>query len=101
MSERNKWTGAMSRRWRAHFEPLLPLPCSKCGKPVLPGQPWDVDHLVPREFGGLELGADNLWPAHRSCNRSAGGRRRAKLTNRGRQSKQNDGAQLASDGIRW
>jgi hypothetical protein len=38
----------------------------RCGRPILPGQPWDLDHSDDRV---AYLGA-----AHRRCNRSAGGR---------------------------
>jgi len=56
---------------------------------------WEVDHSVPRAFGGTDR-ITNLLPAHISCNRSkqAGssrsargqhGRRRAPLSGNGRQ----------------
>jgi hypothetical protein len=41
--------------------------CVRCGRPILPGQPWDLDHSDDR--------ATYLGPAHRRCNRSAGGRK--------------------------
>lgn len=50
-----------------------PMTCAICRDPILPGQPWDLDHTVPVAAGG-EHGP--VAPAHRSCNRSkgAGGR---------------------------
>lgn len=41
-------------------------PCSRCGRPMLPGQALDLDH---RDDGGGLLGF-----AHAVCNRRAGGR---------------------------
>lgn len=37
--------------------------CTRCGEPINPGQPWDLDHRP-----------DGQWPAHAACNRAAGGR---------------------------
>lgn len=59
-------TGAW-RRTREHFARALPLPCSVCGLPVRPDQPWHLDHVVPRAKGG-KGGA--VWPAHKRCNLS-------------------------------
>lgn len=67
---------------RAQWRPRLPVPCCRCGKPVvpnpqLPHDGWQVDHWpVPREQGGTET-----WPAHSLCNLSAGGKRGAAITN--------------------
>jgi hypothetical protein len=38
--------------------------CTRCGEPIDPLDPWDLDHSDDR----------SRWvgPAHRSCNRSAG-----------------------------
>jgi hypothetical protein len=45
--------------------------CARCGRPILPGEPWDLDHIdVPYADGG---GGRRL-PSHSRCNRSAGGR---------------------------
>lgn len=74
------WSGYTVTKARAHWAARLPLPCFQCGKPVLPGQSWHVDHMTPREFGG-SLGIENTWPSHARCNTSAGGKRRAAITN--------------------
>lgn len=54
---------------------LLPLAygkaCPLCGKPMLEGQPLDLDHVVPRVMGGSG-GPTRI--AHRRCNRRAGAR---------------------------
>jgi 5-methylcytosine-specific restriction endonuclease McrA len=47
--------------------------CWLCGRPALPSDPLEVDHVIPRSAGGkTERG--NLHAAHASCNRSRGGR---------------------------
>ncbi|MGH8835719.1 MAG: hypothetical protein ACRDWG_12120 [Actinomycetes bacterium] len=53
--------------------------CARCGRPILPGQPVDLDHTDDR--------AGYLGWSHRRCNRSAGARkgnaaRRAQLSQR-------------------
>lgn len=40
--------------------------CSRCGHPITPGSPWDLDHTPDR--------TGYLGPAHRGCNRAAGAR---------------------------
>ena len=46
--------------------------CAYCVK-FVPWDQYDVDHIVPRAYGGKhELG--NLRVSHRSCNRRAGSR---------------------------
>lgn len=67
------WGGSATRRARAHFLPLLPLPCSRCPFEVYPDQRWHVDHLVERALDGTD-DLTNLWPAHARCNEAAGGR---------------------------
>lgn len=72
-----KWSGSNVRKSRANWAVQLPVPCSRCGKPVMPGSSWHVDHWpVPREMGGTDT-----WPAHAMCNMSAGGKRGAEITN--------------------
>ena len=71
------WTGWQSTKARRYWQPRLPLPCCRCGRPVMPDSQWQVDHWpIPREFGGTET-----WPAHSLCNMSAGGKRGAEITN--------------------
>lgn len=65
-------THGSTRRWRAaraEFAAMLPLPCSVCGLPVLPGSEWHLDHVIARVHGGREV-----WPAHKACNLSKGAR---------------------------
>jgi hypothetical protein len=59
------------------------VPCWRCRRAILPGQPFDVGHRDPNGGHGL----DNLAPEHRhktaSCvgNRADGGRMGAAITN--------------------
>lgn len=67
------WSGSRVRSARAHFTPLLPLPCARCGLDVTADMAWHVGHQVDRALGGgHEL--SNLWPEHKRCSESAGGR---------------------------
>ena len=43
----------------------LPLPCTRCGALVHPGQEWHLDHTTPRSQGGHDADAR---PAHAHCN---------------------------------
>ena len=42
--------------------------CARCGLPIEPGEPWDLDHSDDRTH--------YLGPSHLSCNRGASRRRR-------------------------
>ena len=60
-----------------------PVACWRCGRPIHPGQPWDVGHINDSATSDLE----DLAPEHRhgttTCigNRRAGGRLGAAVTN--------------------
>ena len=70
--DRSKWSGPHRRtaeRWRPY---AVGKPCNRCGKPMLPGEPVDLDH---DDVNGGYLAphpADSF--SHASCNRSAGAR---------------------------
>jgi len=73
------------KRWANHAAKArkeiavqLPLPCHHCGRPVHADTPWDVGHIVDLAHGG---DAKAYTAAHRSCNRSAGGKAGAAKTN--------------------
>lgn len=68
-----KWGGSYTRKARARLEPLLPLPCAKCGLPVTADMRWHAGHQQDRDQGGTN-DPSNLWPEHGSCNEAAGGR---------------------------
>ena len=60
------------RRLRLLWQSRLPLPCTRCGRDVLPSHAWHLDHsVVPASRGGSDLEAR---PAHAWCNLSAGAR---------------------------
>ena len=75
-----KWAGRQVTTARTHWKARLPLPCFRCGKPVLPTQRWQVEHIVERVYGGAH-GIGNQWVSHATCNESAGGRIGAAITN--------------------
>lgn len=60
------------RTLRASFAARLPLPCARCGLPVLPGSRWHLGHRVDRVNGGTH--EHGVWPEHERCSTSAGGR---------------------------
>jgi hypothetical protein len=52
----------MHRRIREYWTPVVNMgacSCARCHEPIVPGTPWDVDHL---DDGTSQ-------PSHASCNR--------------------------------
>lgn len=79
--DRAGWAGR-TQAIRKRLEPTLPAPCvQRCGRLVEPGQLWDVAHLTDLALGG---DLHHYGVAHRSCNRSAGGRLGAAMSNKRR-----------------
>lgn len=80
MSRHHLGQATALRAARAHWAGLLPVACPRCGRPIIPETPWDVGHIIPAEAGGTTA-LENTRPEHRHCNRAAGGRRGAAITN--------------------
>lgn len=96
---RSKEWLSFSRKVRPIIEAQLPLPCVQgCGWPVLPGQRWDVSHLVSHHLNPFQpLTIEYVGPGHRHCNRSDGGKEgRAKQLQ-----KKRDGKRLPPSGSGW
>lgn len=71
------WGGRKTMSLRAKWRQIIAaeaVPCSKCGYPLEPGMPFDLDHIEARDNGGAVWDPGNLWPAHVSCNRRHGQR---------------------------
>lgn len=60
---RRIWAQRIANNWQP--------PCSRCGAPILPGEPWDLDHTDDR--------TGYLGPAHAHCNRSAGAAKKTRI----------------------
>lgn len=88
-----KWS-THSPKLRALIQPQLPLPCGKCGYPVMPADKWHVGHITAAEDGGQPV-YSNVRPEHARCSNKSGGRRAAQITNARRAARSN-----ASKGIR-
>lgn len=43
--------------------------CYLCGRPILPGQKWNLDHVHPHSKDGPTT-PDNLRPTHYDCNQA-------------------------------
>jgi hypothetical protein len=66
--------GAEHQRLRAKLLPsAYGQPCTRCGKPMLPGQALHFDHTEDR--------TGYLGFAHAACNRKAGARKGARIAN--------------------
>jgi len=85
--QRQKWS-THSPKLRKLIEPQLPLPCRRCGRPVMPGSKWHVGHIIGAEFDG-EPTLANVGPEHARCSTSSGGKRGAQITNARRRGQSN------------
>jgi hypothetical protein len=91
MSEHHRqWANGGSRKHRARLARTLPQPCCRCGRTVTKDTPWEADHLVPlAQWPKGKPYPDNLIrPACKSCNRRAGGKDGARITNERRKASQ-------------
>lgn len=71
----SKWGGRRVVQLRRQLEQLLPVPCARCGQPVLPGQRWDIGHAIGRDIAPeLTWDPSQYRIEHASCNRAAGAR---------------------------
>jgi hypothetical protein len=68
--------GAAHRTLRAQVARVVDVgqaACARCGGPILPGEPFDLDHGPDR--------SSYLGPSHQRCNRKQGARDGAAVTN--------------------
>jgi hypothetical protein len=75
--------GAAHRKLRAGVARVVEAGeavCARCGRPIRAGEDWDLDHSTDR--------TGYLGPSHRSCNRQAGARNGAAVTNGRRRPRQ-------------
>lgn len=80
-----RWTSYNTGR-RRELEQQLPLPCIQCGRAILPTDArssWQVGHRQDAALGGRPT-RENTGAIHTDCNRKAGGKLGAALTNRKR-----------------
>lgn len=67
---------ALRKRW-AHLVESGQVCCARCGLPIAPGSSWDLGHVDGdrSRYAG---------PEHRRCNRHAGAKQGAAITNHSR-----------------
>lgn len=70
-------TRTLRPRWQAAIN-RGEVACWRCGRPIVPGQLWDMGHVTDLARGG---DPNEMLPEHRGHNRSEGGRLGAKITN--------------------
>lgn len=70
-------------KFKALIAAQLPAPCVECGRPVMPGDRWEVGHRTPAALGGQPTLA-NVGPVHWRCNHRKGGQLGAAMTHRRR-----------------
>jgi hypothetical protein len=79
-----RYGGSKARAMRARCRAIIvahggAAPCRRCGRPVTLAA-YDAGHIDDRYAGGADDPA-NAWPEHPRCNRSAGGKVGAAITN--------------------
>jgi hypothetical protein len=73
-ADRNVRYGRRHRQLRAELRGLVEsgqASCARCGKPIRPGEPWDLGHVDGDSPGP----AAYAGPEHRACNRATSRRR--------------------------
>ena len=73
--------GAVHKRARARIAPIVAAGqaiCTRCHRPIRPGEPWDLDH---QDFpaGIAHRAGAYRGPSHRSCNIAARNRRQRQI----------------------
>lgn len=61
------------RHWRQLIDAGHPVTCRRCGRPIKPGQQFDLGHPDDATPGGPTTN-QALAPEHPACNRTAGAR---------------------------
>jgi hypothetical protein len=74
-----KWT-SHAPRLRVQHTATLPRPCIDCGSLVTSTDAWQVGHVRAAMHGGKPT-FQNTGPSHTACNRKAGGKMGARVTN--------------------
>jgi hypothetical protein len=78
LPERQRY-GRAHREVRRRFVPLVAsgaAVCSRCGDPIVPGEPWDLDHS--------DNGDGYRGVSHADCNRAAANTRPVDYSDRSR-----------------
>ena len=65
------WTGNESKKYTPVVIATYGMTCHLCMSPIASMGEVSVDHVVPRNKGGVDA-IENLRPAHRRCNYSRG-----------------------------
>ncbi|MCL1871836.1 MAG: hypothetical protein FWF90_15680 [Promicromonosporaceae bacterium] len=79
MTRSDDWSGSKVAGARERWASRLPLVCYLCGRPVLPGTAWVVEHDPPRAWfrrQGMRVipASSEVGVSHRTCSDSSGGR---------------------------
>ena len=70
LSPTQRGYGTRHKALRRQLEPIVAaggINCARCGKPIIPGEPWDLGHV-----DGSRTAYQG--PEHRACNRATSGR---------------------------